>query len=252
MRRPIIAGNWKMNKNTGEAIELANAIKRALFEEQACDIVLCPPHTALGDVAETIQDSNIALSAQNCHWEDSGAYTGEVSVLMLKDLGCKYIIVGHSERRQYFGEDNQTVNKKVKAVLKEGLLPIMCIGERLEERESGKTFDVVRDHIEGGLKDISADDILKIIIAYEPVWAIGTGKTATPEQAEEVHKFIREKLSELYSGEIAALVRIQYGGSVKPENIEKLMKEPDIDGALVGGASLKADSFVKIVKGSIQ
>lgn len=252
MRRSIIAGNWKMNKNIKEAIELANGIKRALFDEEACDIVLCPPFTALSEIGEITLNSNIGLSAQNCHWEESGAYTGEVSPSMLKGLGCRYVIVGHSERRQYFGETNEIVNKKVKALLIAGLNPIMCIGERLEERESGKAFAVVEDHLKGGLKDISADDVSKIIIAYEPVWAIGTGKTATPKQAGEIHNFIREKLSELYSGETAALVRIQYGGSVKPENIADLMKQPDIDGALVGGASLKIDSFVKIVKGATE
>ena len=250
MRRPIIAGNWKMNKNINEAIELANGIKRSLFDEDAVDIVLCPPFAALSDVAGTITDSNIALAAQDCYWEEKGAYTGEVSPLMLKDMGCKYTIVGHSERRQYFNETNETVNKKVKALLKTGINPIMCIGEKLEEKESGKTFDIVKDHIIGGLKDVSPEDMLKIVIAYEPVWAIGTGKTATPGQAQEVHAFIREKVTEAYSGEIAALVRIQYGGSVKPDNITELMKEDDIDGALVGGASLKEDSFVKIVKGA--
>lgn len=250
MRRPIIAGNWKMNKTINEAIELANGIKRALFEEEAVDIVLCPPFTALSEVAETILNSNIALGAQDCHWEEKGAYTGEVSPLMLKDAGCQYTIVGHSERRQYFGETNETVNKKVKALLSVGINPIMCIGEKIEEREANKTFEVVEDHLVGGLKDISPDDVLRIVIAYEPVWAIGTGKTATPVQAQEVHAFIREKISELYSGEIAALVRIQYGGSVKPDNISELMNEPDIDGALVGGASLKEDSFIKIVKGA--
>lgn len=248
MRRPIIAGNWKMNKNINEAIELANGIKRLLFEENSVDIVLCPPFTALSGIAETIVDSNIDLAAQGCYWEEKGAYTGEISPMMLKDLGCKYTIVGHSERRQYFAETNEAVNKKVKALLKTGINPIMCIGEKLEEREAGKTFKIVEDHISGGLKDISPEDMLKIVIAYEPVWAIGTGKTATPGQAQEVHAFIREKLAEAYSGEIAALVRIQYGGSVKPENITELMKEGDIDGALVGGASLKEDSFVKIVK----
>jgi triosephosphate isomerase len=239
-----------MNKTVVEAIELTCAIKRSLFDEEALDIVVCPPFIALAEVAETIVDSNIALGAQNTHWEEHGAYTGEVSPLMLKDVGCQYVIVGHSERRQYFGETNETVNKRVKALLSVGLRPILCIGERLEEREAGKTFDVVADHLAGGLKDISADDVVKIVIAYEPVWAIGTGKTATPGQAQEVHKFVRDTLRDLYSGEIAALLRIQYGGSVKPENIASLMSEPDIDGALVGGASLKADSFIKIVKGA--
>ena len=248
MRRPIIAGNWKMNKTIGESIELSTALKRVLFDEGSVDIVLCPPFTALSEVAETILDSNLALGAQNCFWEEKGAYTGEISPLMLKDLGCKYTIVGHSERRQYFGETNQLVNKKIKTLLKIGINPIMCIGENLEERESGKTFDIINNHIEGGLLDISSDELLKITIAYEPVWAIGTGRNATPEQAGEVHRFIRKKIEKLYNGESATLLRIQYGGSVTPENISDLIKDPDIDGALVGGASLKSASFVKIVK----
>jgi len=223
-----------------------------LFEEESVDIVLCPPLTALSEVGETILNSNIDLCAQNCHWEEKGAYTGEVSPLMLKDLGCKYTIVGHSERRQYFHETNETVNKKIKALLKAGINPIMCVGENLDEREAGKAFDVVGDHLEGGLKDISSGDMLKIVVAYEPVWAIGTGKTATPKQAQEVHSFIRKSLTKLYNNEVATLTRIQYGGSVKPDNIETLIKEPDIDGALVGGASLDADSFVKLVKGAVQ
>ena len=252
MRRPIIAGNWKMNKNINEAIELATGIKRALFEEEAVDIVLCPPFTALSEVGQTILDSNISLGAQNCHWEEKGAYTGEISPAMLKDLGCKYTIVGHSERRQYFGETNETVNKKVKALLKAGITPIMCVGEQLEQREAGKTFEVLEDHLLGGLTEIGPDDLMKTVIAYEPVWAIGTGKTATPGQAQEVHAFLRKKLSQAYSNKTAALVRIQYGGSVKPENTSSLMDEPDIDGALVGGASLKIDSFVNIIKGSVR
>jgi len=250
MRRYIIAGNWKMNKTIGEAIELANGLKRGLYDVTTLDIVICTPFTALSEVNEVITGSNIDLSGQDLFWEEKGAYTGEVSAKMLKDAGCKYVIIGHSERRKYFNETNETVNKKVKTALKAGLLPIVCVGERLEERETGKTFDVVKDHIENSLKDISKDDMLKVTIAYEPVWAIGTGKTASPDQAEEVHKFIRELLVKLFGKNCASVLRIQYGGSVTPENIEGLIKMDNIDGALVGGASLKIDSFSSIVKKS--
>lgn len=237
-----------MNKTVGEAIELVNGIKRALFEATEVDIVVCPPFTALDEVSEITYDSNIRLGAQDMHWEDKGAYTGEVSASMLKDVGCEYVIIGHSERREYFAENNQTVNKKVKAALRHNLIPIVCVGERLEERDEGKTFDVVKDHIENGLRDLNDNEILKVVIAYEPVWAIGTGRTATPEQAEEVQKFIRALLAKTYNEEIAQSIRIQYGGSVRPDNIAELMHEEDIDGALVGGASLELDSFVEVVR----
>lgn len=249
MRRPIIAGNWKMNKTVEEALELVGRLKTQLKEAGDVDIVVCPPFTALGEVAKIIQDTNIQLGAQDVHWEDSGAYTGEVSCLMIRELGCRYVIIGHSERRAYFGETNEGVNKKAKAVLRHNLIPIICVGERLEQREKGETFEVIKDHIENGLKGISAEEMKKVVIAYEPVWAIGTGKTATPEQAQEAHGFIRSLLSEFYSQDAASLVRIQYGGSVKPDNISDLMAKADVDGALVGGASLKVDSFVKIVEG---
>jgi triosephosphate isomerase len=248
MRKPIIAGNWKMNKTVGEAIELVNGLKRALFEVTEVDIVVCPAFTALDEVSEIIYDSNIRLGAQDMHWEDKGAYTGEVSASMLKDVGCEYVIIGHSERREYFGESNEIVNKKVKVALRHNLIPIVCVGERLEERDEGKTFDVVKDHIENGLRDLSDNEILKVVIAYEPVWSIGTGRTATPKQAQEVQKFIRNLLAKTYNEEIAQSIRIQYGGSVRPDNIAELMHEEDIDGALVGGASLELDSFVEIVK----
>ena len=252
MRKPIIAGNWKMNKNSEEAITLSNGIKRALFNIDNVELVLCPPFTSLSDVKDVILDTNVALGAQNMFWESEGAFTGEISPGMLKDLGCKYVIIGHSERRAYFGETNETVNKKVKSALKEGLFPIMCVGEKLEEREKGKTFDVVSEHVEKGLLDIDKKQILNIVIAYEPVWAIGTGKNATPQQAEEVHKFIRGLLAKKYDKEISKDICIQYGGSVKPANIEALIAEEDIDGALIGGASLKEESFVDIVKKSSQ
>jgi triosephosphate isomerase len=248
-RKPIIAGNWKMNCVTQEAVQLVTGLKRELFEEEKVEVVVCPPFTALGTIGEMIEGSLISLGAQNVFWEKKGAYTGEVSGDMLKDIGCKYVIIGHSERRQYFGETNETVNKRVKAALSIGLCPIMCVGETKAEREKGITKDVVENHIYGGLKDIDADSILNCVIAYEPVWAIGTGLTATPEQAEEVHDFIRNALlSKMYGHETAGKIRIQYGGSVTPDNIKALMAQKDIDGALVGGASLKVESFVKIVK----
>jgi triosephosphate isomerase len=251
MRRPIIAGNWKMNKTMTEAINLVNLLKRALYEAGDVDIVVCPPFTALGEISELLLDSNIMLGAQDVYWEEKGAYTGEISPLMLKDIGCKFVIIGHSERRRYFNETNQTVNKKAKAGLNLGLIPIVCVGECLEEREAGKTLEVVRDHVENGLAEITKQQVLNMIIAYEPVWAIGTGKTATPEQAEEVHRFIRKVIEERYDRDTALLTRIQYGGSVKPANIKDLIAQEDIDGALVGGASLDPEAFIQIVKGAV-
>jgi len=250
MRRPIIAGNWKMNKTVKEAQELVNGLKEPLKDIQNVEIVVCPPYTALNEAAKILKGSNIRLGAQDAYWEDSGAYTAEVSCPMLKEAGCQYVIIGHSERRAYFGETNESVNKKARAVLRHNLTPIICIGERLEQREKGETFEVIKDHLEGGLKDITAQEMEKIVIAYEPVWAIGTGKTATPQQAQEAHAFIRNLLKQTYGGETANLLRIQYGGSVKPDNIADLLAQADIDGALVGGASLKLESFVNIVKGS--
>lgn len=250
MRTPIIAGNWKMNKTISESIDLTNAIKRGVYDVSNVETVLCPPFTSLSDVHEMILDSNIVLGAQDCYWLNEGAYTGEVSPSMLKTIGCTYVIIGHSERRALFNETNETVNKKVLAVLNEGLKPIMCVGEKLEERESNKTFDVVKDHVENGLKGVKKDDLANIVIAYEPVWAIGTGKNATPAQAEEVHCFIRDLLSKMFDKSLSEIVRIQYGGSVKPDNIEAIMKEKNVDGALVGGASLKAESFTEMVKKS--
>lgn len=250
MRKTIIAGNWKMYKTIAEAIDLANGLKRELFkiDPDKLEIVICPPFTALSETAEVIYDSNIKLGAQDCHWQEEGAFTGEVSVKMLKDVGVSFIIIGHSERRQFFGETNENVNKKIKAILGLKLTAIMCIGETLSEREKGKTFNVVKEQLEGGLLDIEADEAVNIVIAYEPVWAIGTGKTATPSQAQEVQKYIRDLLIKMYNKELAQAIRIQYGGSVKPENITELMQQPDIDGALVGGASLDLQSFTNIVK----
>ena len=249
MRKTIIAGNWKMYKTITEAIELANGLKRELFNlnDQDIDIVICPPFTVLSEVYEVIADSNIQLGAQDVHWEAEGVFTGEVSCLMLKDIGCKFVIIGHSERRQYFGETNESVNKKIKAALKHELNPIVCVGETLSERERGQTFKVLDEHIQNGLVDINEQDILKIIVAYEPVWAIGTGKTATAQQAQEAQKYIRDLLKKMYNKDIANNIRIQYGGSVKPQNIIELLSQPDVDGALVGGASLEIVSFSEIV-----
>ena len=251
MRKIIIAGNWKLNKTSLEAIDLVNALKRELVDITAVDVVVCPPFTALSEVNDVLTDSNIELGAQNLYWDDAGAFTGEVSAPMLKDIGVKYVIIGHSERRQFFGETNETVNKRLKAALKHKLIPIVCVGENLQEREANKTFDVVRNHIEGSLAGLSKDEIKGLVIAYEPVWAIGTGKTATTQQAQEVHKYIRGLLEKMAGFEAAQAVRIQYGGSVKPENTAELISQEDIDGALVGGASLKADSFAAIVKNSV-
>lgn len=238
-----------MYKNISQAIELANGLKRDFydFDPQILDIVICPPFTALSEVAGVIVDSSIQLGAQDTFWEEEGAYTGEVSPLMLKDAGVKFVIIGHSERRQYFGETNETVNKKVKAALKYGLKPIMCVGETLKEREAGKTLEVLKDHVENGLIGIDEKDVLNITLAYEPVWAIGTGKTATAQQAQEAHNYIRSLLAKLYSDDLAQNVCIQYGGSVKPENTAQLISQPDVDGALVGGASLNLESFSQII-----
>lgn len=251
MRTPIIAGNWKLNKTISEAVELTTELKDLVAATNNVEIVVAPPFTALDAVNKVIKDSNIELAAQDVYWEDSGAFTGEVSVLMLKDAGCDYVIVGHSERRQLFHETNESVNQKINAVLSHGLKPIVCVGEQLEDREAGLTKNVIQDHVSGGLVNLSPDMLLSCIIAYEPVWAIGTGKTATPKQAQEVHNYIRTLLKETYSDEIASQVRIQYGGSVKPENASELMAQPDVDGALVGGASLQADSFAQIVRSAI-
>jgi triosephosphate isomerase len=246
-RRPIIAGNWKMNKTTAEARDLATRLAPLVSGAKDREIVLAPAFTALQTVAGAIKGTNMSLAAQNLHWEEKGAYTGEISAEMLLDLGCKYVIIGHSERRQCFGETDEGVNRKVKQALKKGLLPIMCVGETLAEREAGRLNEVISRQVTAGLKDVAAEDMKKAVIAYEPVWAIGTGKTATPEQAQEVHALIRQKVKALYSAEIAEGLRIQYGGSVTPDNVSALMAKPDIDGALVGGASLKPESFAALV-----
>ena len=247
MRRMLIAGNWKMNNSCAESVELVSQLKDILSARKEIDIAVAPPFTALGAVAAVLKGSPIGLSAQNVFWEESGAFTGEISTAMLKDVGCRYVIIGHSERRQYFSETDETVNKRLKAALKASLIPIVCIGETLAEREAEKTLPVIEQQLKGGLKGLSLEEMETVIIAYEPVWAIGTGKTATPDQAQEVHRFIRDIIARIFSKEIADDTRILYGGSVKPDNVDQLMVQLDIDGALVGGASLKADAFARIV-----
>jgi triosephosphate isomerase len=248
VRKPVIAGNWKMTKTVGESRKLALEIKNGTMNLTAdIDVVVCPPFGSLHAVSEIVKGSGVGLGAQNCHWEEKGAFTGEMSPLMLKDLGCNYAIVGHSERRTYFAEKDEWVSRKARALLAAGLSPIVCVGERLEEREAGSTNDVVRGQVLGSLQGVGPEEMLRVVVAYEPVWAIGTGRTATPEQAQEVHAFIRNLLIDLHGLEVALRTRIQYGGSVKPENTATLMAQPDIDGALVGGASLEASSFLKIV-----
>ena len=248
MRKLFIAGNWKMNNTIGDALELVNGLRREIGDVQEVDMAVCPVATCLAEVADTVSDSNIKVGAQNIYWEDAGAFTGEISAPIVKEAGAVYVILGHSERRQFFGDTNETVNKKIKAALSHDLLPIVCIGESLDEREAGKTMDVIKEQCDGSLAGLTAEEMEKITLAYEPIWAIGTGKTATSGQAQEVHAFIRGWLKEKFGEDTASVVRIQYGGSVKAENTVELLSQPDIDGALVGGASLKVDSFSGIVK----
>ncbi len=249
MRRKVIAGNWKMNKDVNETKELINGLLKELQNiKQNCDVILCPPFTSLSESGKLLENTAVKLGAQNMYFEESGAYTGEISAAMLLSSGCEFVILGHSERRTIFNESDETINKKIKQALKAGLKPIFCIGETLEQRESNKTNDVIKKQVTGGLKDLTDQDLEKMIIAYEPVWAIGTGKNATPDQAEEVHKFIRNLIKDNFSEKTAENIVIQYGGSVKPDNASELLSQPDIDGALVGGASLKADSFTGIIK----
>jgi len=262
MRIPLIAGNWKMNKKSGESKEFALQLKQSLDASRLgskpnegthpyrVEVLICPPFTALSDVAHVIKGSQIKLGAQNMHWETKGAFTGEISGEFLLDIGCQYVILGHSERRQYFGEADEIVNKKIQTALKLGLNPVFCIGETLAERESNQTFNVIKRQLDGGLSNILT--IENIVIAYEPVWAIGTGKTATPEQAKEVHTYIRENIVQKYDKDTANDLRILYGGSVTPENVDSLMAQDNIDGALVGGASLKSESFLRLVNFQIR
>lgn len=250
-RRPMVAGNWKMNKTLGETAELLKALKPQLENIDSVDLVVCPPFIDLPLTKDILVGSNIKVGAQNMHWEASGAYTGEVSATMLKDL-CDYVIIGHSERRAMFGETDETVNKKVMAALNAGLLPIVCVGETLEENEAGQTEAVVDRMVREGLKGLSQEQAGQIVIAYEPVWAIGTGKTATPDQANDVHKnVVRPILREMFGEELGNSIRILYGGSVKPGNAAELFGQSDIDGGLIGGASLKAADFAGIVDGAL-
>jgi triosephosphate isomerase len=250
MRRPFIAGNWKMNLDRASAVALAEGLAKEAEEVDGVDLAVCPPSVYLDAVGRAVAGSKVSLGAQNVYHQPNGAFTGELSVAMLRDLGCEYVIVGHSERRHILGETDEAVNQKVRAALEAGLEPIVCVGELLAEREEGKTLQVIRSQFDGSLAGLSAEQMLRVVMAYEPVWAIGTGKVATPDQAEQVHLELRKILEDRYNREVAESVRIQYGGSVKPENAADLLAQPNIDGALVGGASLKVDQFMGIVAGA--
>jgi len=247
MIKPFIAANWKMHKMVGESVYFAKQLSAEFSEVNDRDIIIAPSYTALYPVAEELKESSVHLSAQNMHWGEKGAFTGEVSAGMLVDAGCRYVILGHSERRTLFGEKDSDINKKIKTALKFGLKPIFCIGETLDERSSQKTFEVIERQIRKGLNNILSDDIRQFIIAYEPIWAIGTGKTATDEQAEEAHRYIREMIADLFGENAGTDIRIIYGGSVNQENIGGFMNQPNINGALVGGASLDFESFASII-----
>ncbi len=250
MQRPFIAGNWKMNLVRASAVALAEEIAKAAKTIDGVDLAVCPPSCYLDAVGKAIAGSRVALGAQNMYHEPSGAFTGELSAAMLRDLGCTYVILGHSERRHILGETDEAVNRKVHAALAAGLVPIVCLGELLAEREAGETMSVIRRQFDGSLAGLSPQQFSGVVLAYEPVWAIGTGKVATPQQAEEVHAALRNIIRERYNSSIAGSIRIQYGGSVKPDNAAELLGQPDIDGALVGGASLKADQFLGIAAGA--
>jgi len=247
-RKPLIAGNWKMFKTGLEAVETAKALASIVGQLNTVDMMVAPTFTSLSMVAPVLKDTNVGLSAQNMHWAENGAYTGEISSEMLVSIGCQYVILGHSERRQYFHETDDLINKKIHAAIGAGLKPVFCVGETESERNLNKTFSVLDNQIEIGLKGVDIDDTQNIIIAYEPVWAIGTGKTATDDQAQEVHAYLRKRIIDIFNTEVASTMRILYGGSVKPKNIKGLMAMPDIDGALVGGASLDAEQFSAIIK----
>lgn len=245
--KKFIAGNWKMNTTVTEAVELAKGVVESVGNQSDVDVAVCPPYISLSSVYDVIKNSKVKLGAQDVHWEAKGAYTGKVSCAMLKSVGVTYVIIGHSEQRQYFSETDETVNKKTKAVLAAGLLPIVCVGETLDERKSGKMDAVIERQTKGAFAGISAEDALKCTIAYEPVWAIGTGETATPQQANEAHIFIRKILEGIFNKQTAAGIRIQYGGSMKPDNAKQLLGQSDVDGGLIGGAALKAADFKGIV-----
>ncbi len=246
-RRPLIAGNWKMFKTCSEAVEAAGQLVKLVAMTSDIDVMIAPQFTALAPVSDVVRGSRVSLGAQNLFWETEGAYTGEISPVMLVSVGCEYVIIGHSERRQYFDETDETVNKKIKAAIKNDLVPVLCVGESEKERESKETFSVLDKQVKKGIEGFSSDDLETLVIAYEPVWAIGTGKTATTDQAQEAHQFLRSVLEKSFGNMLAKSIRILYGGSVKPNNIAELMAMPDIDGALVGGASLDPETFSKIV-----
>jgi triosephosphate isomerase len=249
MRRKVIAGNWKMHKDLSESQNLISKLINELRKEDVnCDIIICPPFTSLSEAAGLVKNTKVKLGAQNMHFEDKGAFTGEISAAMLKSVGCEYVILGHSERRAIFNESDEFINKKIKKALSSGLKPIFCIGETLQQRESGIMNDVIKRQVTEGLQHISKGEMEKVIIAYEPVWAIGTGVTATPQQAQEVHAYVRKLINNIFGEDTAQELIIQYGGSVKPDNAGELLSQSDIDGALVGGACLEADSFLKIIK----
>ena len=246
-RTPLIAGNWKMHLTRAEAVALASAVAAASQGLTDREVMIAPPFTALAAVKEAAAGSPVKVAAQNVGWEKEGAFTGEVSPPMLLDIGAEMVIIGHSERRHVFGEDNAMINRRLRAALQFGLTPVLCVGETLAEREAGNTFKVIEEQLAQGLAEVTAEEMEKVVVAYEPVWAIGTGKTASNEQAQEVHAFIRQLLTRFYEKTLADLIRILYGGSVKPDNVDSLMAQPDIDGVLVGGASLKADAFERII-----
>jgi len=247
-RKSLIAANWKMHKTLAEAVSFADSLQREVGTFEDREVILAPPFTALAAVRNALWRADFKLAAQNCHWEDKGAFTGEVSGVMLKDVGCDCVILGHSERRHIFGETDEAVRKKLTNAFRHGIQPILCVGEVLEEREGGRTFAVVGSQLDRALQGLNVEQAEQLAIAYEPVWAIGTGKTATPGQAQEVHAFIRERCASLWDKMVANRIRIMYGGSVKPDNVDTLMAQPDIDGMLVGGASLEVDSFKRIVE----
>lgn len=247
MRKPFMAGNWKLHKTIGESVQVAKLLRIKLADVSDVDVAICPTFTSLASTCEILRETNVTVGAQNCHWEPQGAFTGEISAELVADTGCRVVLIGHSERRQFFGETDETVNRRLGAALRAGLHPIVCVGESLDQRESGVTESVVEKQVRGALDGYSSDQLTHLTLAYEPVWAIGTGRTATPEQAQAVHAHLRSILASAVGIDLANRIRIQYGGSVKATNVAELMACPDIDGALVGGASLEADSFSQIV-----
>jgi len=251
MRIPLVVGNWKMHGSGAAARELAGAVREGLERPQGVEVVICPPFTTLNSVAEVLAGSEIGLGAQNCHWEAKGAFTGEISPIMLTEIGCRLVLLGHSERRQIFHETDEQINRKVVAALRHGLQPLLCVGETAEERRQGLTFTVVEGQLRAGLAGLSPEDIGRCLLAYEPVWAIGTGVNATPEQAQQAHAFVRGQIRQQFGEESAATLPIQYGGSVKPDNAASLFRQPDVDGGLIGGASLNADHFLAIVRAAL-